>query len=110
METNGPTEEQQRRTQLAAYRREYWRQYYLKNRERVLEKNKERQKARYANNKEHALNNQKAYYQKNADNKRAERMEYYWSVEKGRPKTGRPKKMFEPTLVTYDRNVTLAFD
>ena len=40
----------------------------------------------------------------NADQKRAERMERYWNLEKIRP------KKFTSTLVTCKLNVTLSFD
>jgi hypothetical protein len=104
MANNGPTNEQQHRLQLKEYRREYWQQYYIKNRERVLQKNKEKQKAYYALNRENVLNHKKAFYQEYSDELRAERKERYWNLEKLRP------KKFEPSLVTYKLNVTLTFD
>jgi hypothetical protein len=104
METNGPTDEQKRRSETAEYRRVYWQQYYLKNKERVLQRCRERSKAWYARNKEQYSLDHKVYYQQNADQKRAERMERYWNVEKPRG------KKFTPTLVGYKLNVTLAFD
>ena len=110
MENNGPTVEQQQRLQLKEYRQEYWQQYYLKNKEIILERNKERQRARYANNKELAIAWQKAYYKRYADKLRTERMEYYWNVEKDRTKKPKKHKKFEPSLVTYELNVTLTFD
>jgi hypothetical protein len=104
MESNAPTDEQKRRSQAAEYRREYWKDYYLKNRDRVLEKCRERSKAWYARNKEQYSIGHKIYYQKNADQKRADRMERYWNLERIRP------KKFEPSLVSYKLNVTLSFD
>ena len=106
MNINNPTEEQKRKE----HRREYWQQYYLKNKEKIIQRCTERQKRWYANNTEHASNYQKAYYKQHADELRAERREYYWNVEKERPtKPNKPKK-FEPTLVKYELNVTLTFD
>ena len=104
MDINNPSEEQKRQLQLAEHRREYWKEYYIKNRERVLQTCKERNKQWYARNKDQALSDWKAYYQKNADQRRADRMERYWNLEKIRP------KKFNPSLVTYKLNVTLAFD
>ena len=113
MNTNSPTEEQKRTLQLKEHRRKYWQQYYMKNREKIIQRSNERQKRWYANSTEHASNYQKAYYKQRADELRAERMEYYWNVEKERPtKPNKPKKpkKFEPTLVKYELNVTLTFD
>ena len=104
MESNAPTNEQKRRSQTADYRREYWQQYYLQNRERVLQRCRERSKEWYARNKEQSSADKKVYYQQNADQKRADRMERYWNLERIRP------KKFEPTLVTFKLNVTLSFD
>ena len=104
MENNGPTDEQKRRSQAADYRCEYWKEYYIKNRERVLQKCRERSKAWYSRNKEQALGEWKVYYQKNADQRRADRMERYWNLERIRP------KKFTPSLVAYKLNVTLSFD
>ena len=104
MEANGPTEEQKRRSETAEYRREYWQQYYLKNKERVLQRCRERSKAWYARNKEQYSLDHKVYYQQNADQKRAERMERYWNLEKPRG------KKFTPSLVGNKLNVTLSFD
>lgn len=101
---NDPTEEQKRQQYLTEYRREYWQQYYIKNRERVLQKNKERQKAYYGLNRERVLDHKKAFYQEYSDELRAERKERYWNLEKLRPKN------VEPSLVSYKLNVTLAFD
>ena len=110
METNAPTDEQKRRSQIKDERREYWQQYYLKNREKVLQKCRERKKEWYARNKEQSSDYQKAYYKQRADELRAERMEYYWNVEKERPKKPKKPEKFEPTLVTCKLNVSLSFD
>lgn len=104
MEDNAPTDEQQRRLQAKEERREYWQQYYLKNKERVLKRCRERYKVWYANNRGHHLDYKRAVYQENGDELREKRMERYWNLEKVRP------KKFEPSLVTYKLNVTLSFD
>jgi hypothetical protein len=104
MNMNSPTEEQQHRSQLTEYRREYWKEYYIKNRERVLQKCRERSKQWYERNKEQSSADKKVCYQKNADQRRAERMERYWNLEKIRP------KKFNPSLVAFKLNVTLSFD
>jgi hypothetical protein len=110
MNINSPMEEQQRNLQSKENRREYWQQYYLKNREKVLQKCRERRKQWYAHNKEQSSDYQKAYYKQHADELRAERVLYYWHVEKERPKEPKNPKKFEPTLVTCKLNVSLSFD
>ena len=104
MNDNSPNDEQKRRLQIAEERREYWQQYYLKNKERVLQRCRERYKVWYANNREYHSKYKKTYWQENGDELREKRMERYWNLEEIR------SKKFTPSLVAYKLNVTLSFD